>query len=178
MYILLIYPNSASCERGFSTLDWLIRKRRQNLNVEKLELMTKLITYYKSNVPKELVFYRKKITESEIMKTVQLALAEPIDDNYDDTIESITERTISGEVIPENNVRVIIKLLWLENTLNLKHQAIIESLGEISSDDFEFIDENEFLSDNENEENLSNNFKYDRLDFITEELIAKFSEFN
>ena len=140
--------------------------------------MTKLIIYYRSNASKELAFYEKKMTESEIMKTVQLALAESIDNDYNDTIKSITERTISDEMIPENNIRIIIKLLQLENTLNLEHQAIIESLGEIPFDDFELIDENKFLSDNENEENLSNNFKYGRLDFITEELIAKFSEFN
>ncbi len=178
MYILSICLNSVSCKRGFLTLGWLTGKRRQNLSVEKLESMTKLITYYRSNALKELAFYEKKMTESEIMETVQLALAELIDDDYDDIIESITERIISGEVISENNVRVIIELLQLENTLNLEYQAIIESLGEISSDDFELINKNEFLSDNKNEENLSNNFKHGRLDFTTEELIAEFGEFN
>ena len=83
--------------------------------------MTKLIIYYRSNASKELAFYEKKITESKIMKTVQLTLAELINNDYDDTIKSITERTISSEVISENNVRIIIELLWLENTLNLKY---------------------------------------------------------
>jgi len=73
--------------------------------------MTKLIIYYRSNASKELAFYEKKMTESEIMKTVQLALAESIDNDYNDTIKSITERTISDEMIPENNIRIIIKLL-------------------------------------------------------------------
>ncbi len=70
------------------------------------------------------------------------------------------------------------KFKWLKNTLNLKHQAIIKSLKEISSDNFKLINENEFLSNNENEENLSNNFKHDRLDFITKELIVEFGKFN
>ena len=83
--------------------------------------MIKLIIYYRSNVLKELAFYEKKITESEIMKTVQLVLAKSIDNDYDDTIESITERIISDKVISKDNVRIIIELLQLENTLNLKY---------------------------------------------------------
>ncbi len=48
---------------------------------------------------KKLAFYKKKMIELEIIKTIQLTLAEPIDD--DNTIELIIERTISDEVIFE-----------------------------------------------------------------------------
>src|SRR6266508_1845004 len=34
LYLLAIYLNSASCERGFSTLGWLTGKRRLRLSVE------------------------------------------------------------------------------------------------------------------------------------------------
>src|SRR5688572_24646083 len=44
-YLFAICPNSATCERGFSTLGWLFHKRRLNLNVDKLESMCKLILY-------------------------------------------------------------------------------------------------------------------------------------
>ena len=174
LYILSICPNSASCERGFSTLGWLTGKRRQNLGVEKLESMTKLITYYKSNASKELAFYGKEMIESEIMETVQLALAEPIDDDYDDSTESIVERTISGEVIPEDNVRVVIEPLWLEKTLNLEHQIIIDSLGEIPFDDFEFIYDNENEYNENNEEENPN--RQGIFDFTTEDLLAEFGK--
>ena len=73
--------------------------------------MIKLIIYYRSNVLKELAFYEKKMTELEIMEIVQLALAKPIDDNYDDTIELITKRTIFGKVISKDNVKIIIEPL-------------------------------------------------------------------
>lgn len=70
MYILSICPNSASCERGFLTLGWLIGKRRLRLSVEHLKSMVKLITYYRSNAKKELTVYENKMLESQLMKIV------------------------------------------------------------------------------------------------------------
>ena len=49
--------------------------------------------------------------ELEIMKIVQLALAKLIDNNYNNTIKSITEKTIFDKVISKDNIRVIIELL-------------------------------------------------------------------
>src|SRR6185369_7382215 len=112
MYILSICPNSASCERGFSTLGWLTGKRRLRLSVEHLESMVKLITYYRSNAKKELTVYENKMSESQLMKVVQLSLAEPIEEEDDDDDSEFEERrTITGEIIPEDNVRVMIEQL-------------------------------------------------------------------
>ncbi|CAJ0904228.1 10920_t:CDS:2 [Entrophospora sp. SA101] len=56
-YLFSICPNSASCERGFSMLGWLFHKRRLNLNLQRLESMSKMIMYWKSNAKTELGFY-------------------------------------------------------------------------------------------------------------------------
>ena len=174
MYILSICPNSASCERGFSTLGWLTGKRRLRLSVEQLESMTKLIIYYRLNASRELVFYGEKMQESQIMKKVQLALAKPIEDNYDDFDEFEEQKTISGEIIPKDNVRVVIEPLWLDNLLNLNHENIITSLGEIPiDDDFDLIDEN----NNEND-NKEKNIRCNILNYTANDLIAEFSKFS
>ena len=41
-----ICPNSASCKREFSMCGWLTNKRRFRMGVERLESMTKIISYY------------------------------------------------------------------------------------------------------------------------------------
>lgn len=176
IYILSICPNSVSCERGFSTLGWLTGTRRLRLSVERLESMTKLITYYRSNAPKELAFYEDKMSESQIFEIVQLSLSEPIEDDFDDSPDFEERRTISGEIIPKDNVRVIIEPLWLDKTLNLDHEIIVKNLGEIPIDDFDF-DEVESLGDDKNneEENISGSER-GIMDFTNEDLVAKFGE--
>src|SRR2546425_147039 len=56
-HLFSICPNSASYERGFSTLGWLFHKHRLNLSLQKLESMGKMILYWKSNSKTELRFY-------------------------------------------------------------------------------------------------------------------------
>ncbi|PKK41844.1 hypothetical protein RhiirC2_804677, partial [Rhizophagus irregularis] len=59
IHLFSVCPNSASCEHGFLICGWLSNKRHLKLGVERLELMLKLITYYRSNVSHELAFYGK-----------------------------------------------------------------------------------------------------------------------
>lgn len=173
MYILSICPNSASCERGFSTLGWLTGKRRLRLSVEHLESMVKLITYYRSNAKKELTVYGNKMSESQLMKVVQLSLAEPIEEEDDDDDSEFEERrTITGEIIPEDNIRVVIEQLWLDKTLNLDHEIIVKNLGEIPIDDFDF-DEIEDSNDIRVE---SLDTEQRIFDFNVEDLVAEFGE--
>ncbi|CAB5372001.1 unnamed protein product [Rhizophagus irregularis] len=49
MKILSITPHNAGCERVFYIIGWMANKRRTRLNVEKLESMAKLHTYYITN---------------------------------------------------------------------------------------------------------------------------------
>lgn len=149
-----ICPNSASCERGFSTLGWLTNKRRIQIGVERLESMSKMITYWKSNAEKEFGFYGKqsknkpKLSEAELNKRVFEALAEP--EEFDEEVEEVTadltdnitrstteieRQTTSGELIPDDNVFVLIDNLWIEESIDLSNKLILKDIGEIPEDD-------------------------------------------
>ena len=77
-HLLSICPNSATCERGFSTLGWLF-ERRLNLKLTTLESMSKLITYWKSNSKTELGYYgidqRKNVRLSDDEINIRIAEA-------------------------------------------------------------------------------------------------------
>ncbi len=160
-------------------LGWLTGKRWLRLSVEWLKSMTKLITYYRSNAPRELAFYGEKMQESQIIEKVQLALAEPVEDNDNDFCESEKWRTtISDEIVPNNTVRVVIELLWLDNLLNLNHESIVTSLEEILiNDDFDLIDDNNTNNNENDDEEEEYVVRRDVLDYTADDLIAEFGEF-
>ena len=54
--IFSITPHSAGCERIFSTLGWLYGKRRQRLELSKVEGMAKIRSFYVSNIKNELAY--------------------------------------------------------------------------------------------------------------------------
>src|SRR6266542_3855658 len=84
------------------------RKKMTSAKCRVTGINDKLITYYRSNAPKELAFYGEKMQESQIMEKVQLALAEPVEDDDNDFLESEERRTIiSGKIVPNNTVRVV-----------------------------------------------------------------------
>src|SRR6266498_3775054 len=141
--------------------------------------MTKLITYYRSNASRELAFYRDKMQESQIMEKVQLALAEPVEDDDNNFPESEERKTIiSGEIIPNNTVRVVIEPLWLDNLLNLNHESIITSLGEIPiNDNFDLIDDNNTNNNENDDEEEEYVVGCSVLDYTADDLIAEFGKF-
>jgi hypothetical protein len=149
------------------------------LGVERLESIAKLISYYRSNAPQELSHFGKqaKISESEIMQIVHMALAEPVeyDECDDDDAEptSGNSRTVTGEIIPKDNVLVVIEKhqLWLDNLINLEHEDIVGSLGEIPLDDDSISDEDD-EEDNESVDNVG----VGRMEFTAEDILAEFGD--
>jgi len=136
VHLFAISPNSASCERGFSTLGWLYHKRRLNLKLERLESMCKLITYWKSNFKTELGFYgidqkkQTRLSNEEINLRIAEAFAEADEEEYDETPP--TRRTIDGEEIPEDNCVVLIEDIWIDKLVDLSHELI--QIGDIPID--------------------------------------------
>lgn len=114
-HLYSICPNSASSEREFSTLGWLFHKRRLNLSLEKLESMSKMILYWKSNSKTELEFYginqknNTRLSDEQINIHIAEAFAEMDEEEYSDEQISTPRVTTDGEVIPEDNCRVIIE---------------------------------------------------------------------
>lgn len=99
LQLFSICPNSASCERGFSMCGWITNKRWLWLEVERLESITKLISYYQLNAYSEFGFYGKntkkesvKLNNSEINIIVNDSLAEPDEDDDDEINEEPQER--------------------------------------------------------------------------------------
>ncbi|GBC13550.1 ribonuclease H-like domain-containing protein [Rhizophagus irregularis DAOM 181602=DAOM 197198] len=127
-YLFAICPNSATCERGFSTLGWLFHKRRLNLNVDKLESMCKLILYWKSNSKTELGFYgidqkkNTRLSDDEINIRIAEAFTEDDDEEYNEEQASTQRLTTSGETIPEDNCHVVI-----ENENNAEDDEVDDS---------------------------------------------------
>src|SRR5436305_15054204 len=75
MVIFSITPHSASCERLFSSLGWIIRKRRTNLDIETVETMAKIyrtsLTYFQKSLN-----YGNSISENDIEQMLNIVFEE------------------------------------------------------------------------------------------------------
>lgn len=146
LHLFSICPNSASCERGFSTLGWLTNKHRLQLGAETLETRCKMITYWKSNPRKELGFFGQDIKSNSRLSDIELnhriteALAEPDDADegdieFEDTfqlhVENSLRQTINGEIILDI---VLIEYTWIENDIDLSDKLILQDIGKIPED--------------------------------------------
>ncbi|PKB94852.1 hypothetical protein RhiirA5_437909 [Rhizophagus irregularis] len=103
-YLLSICPNSATCERGFSTLGWLF-ERRLNLKLTTLESMYKLITYWKSNSKTELDYYgvdqRKNVRFSD--DKINICIVEAFKETDEDDDDDLTPTHKSTDIdVPKN----------------------------------------------------------------------------
>ncbi|CAB5307817.1 unnamed protein product [Rhizophagus irregularis] len=116
MKILSITPHNAGCERVFSIIGWMANKRRTRLNVEKLESMAKLHTYYITNAKSELKFAYNTLSEDQFQNEIQETLSDPSffdddDDNsdYDDEDEDYDQNEDEGddtEAANNNNLEI------------------------------------------------------------------------
>lgn len=184
-HLLAICPNSASCERGFSTLGWLFNDRRLNLNISRLESMGKMIMHWKSNAKTELGFYgieknNTRISETEMNIRIAEALAETNDDD-DDECDVLPNESSSHQItVPPDNCIVLIEDIWIDKFVNLSHDLVIKEIGEIlddilddSDDEYEKINDDDYDDDNdenddENESEGRGNFDYDVEDLLDE----------
>lgn len=178
IHMFSICPNSASCERGFSICGWLTNKRRLKLNVERLESMVKLISYYRSNASQELGFYGKatkksseRLSNEELNNIVAEALAEPWDDEDDYEEEQAIQRTtIGGHIIPTNTVTI-----WIENTLELTNKNIVEGINELDiPEEEDERDEKENKSDDDNNKEVQSEIGRGIVDFNVDDLTREF----
>jgi hypothetical protein len=159
--ILSIVPNSASCERNFSLLNWLTGNKRIQLDVQKLETIAKLCTYYNSNAKKELSYFASKMSEEELI--------EILNQTYTKTFEKVLEKEgINKELLSINNLELFSSadpstetstitkdnlVLFLETSLDLNDEIFIDDLEKFpdNDDDYDSLFENENLNNNENE---------------------------
>src|SRR4051812_2263552 len=105
--------------------------------------MSKMILYWKSNSKTELGFYRfnqknnTRLSDEQINIHIAEAFAEMDEEEYSDEQISTPRVTTDGEVIPEDNCRVIIESVWIDELVNLSHRLITNEIGDIPSDMFD-----------------------------------------
>jgi len=176
-HLFSICPNSASSERDFSTLGWLFNKRRLNLNLKKLEAMSKMILFWKSNSRTELRFYgldlkrNTRLSIEDINIRIAEAFAEMNDIDDDDECNTETNSnnrvTINGETIPEDNCRVIIEDVWIEKFVDLSHKLIIDGIGDIPIDSDDSDDDENYNNEIVDDTRMGKGvFEYDINDFL------------
>ncbi|RHZ83214.1 hypothetical protein Glove_99g229 [Diversispora epigaea] len=70
LLLFSIVPSQAVCERNFSMLKWFFGEKHMNLNLSKIESMTKIRSYYISNTDKEIRFRDKNLSEHELRNNI------------------------------------------------------------------------------------------------------------
>src|SRR3954469_4627520 len=109
--------------------------------------MSKMILYWKSNSKTELGFYginqknNTRLSDEQINIHIAEAFAKMDEEEYSDEQISTSRVTTDGKVIPEDNCRVIIESVWIDELVNLSHRLITNEIGDIPSDMFD-SDEN------------------------------------
>src|ERR1700722_20233518 len=118
----------------------------------KLEVMCKMILYWKSNSKTELEFYgvdsikNTRLSNDDINLRIAEAFAEMDDEECSDE-----QRVTTGcEIIPEDNCRVVIESIWIDRYIDLSHNLITNEIGSIPADILEYSDEDD--EDEEDEE--------------------------
>ena len=119
--------------------------------------MSKMILFWKSNSRTELGFYgidqknNTRLSEEDINIRIAEAFAEMDDEECGAEPVSTPRVTTDGEVIPEDNCRVIIESIWIDKLVNLSHRLITDGIGDIPNDILDDSDENNNDENNDNE---------------------------
>ncbi|KAF0468706.1 zinc finger bed domain-containing protein 1-like [Gigaspora margarita] len=88
---------STSYERVFSTLDWLIEKKRTRLDINYLQSMAQIHSFYITNMKSELKFSKENFNEEELEATINEISEALIDDkteeysNHDLDLEALLD---------------------------------------------------------------------------------------
>jgi hypothetical protein len=87
-----ITPSEAGCERNFSVLKWYYGDRRTRLDLNRIESMSMMRSFWMTNVKKELAFYGKTNTADNLRHCTRTStVVDEIDeyefDDDDDTSE-------------------------------------------------------------------------------------------
>jgi hypothetical protein len=122
MVIFSITPHSASCERLFSSLGWIIGKRRTNLNIQTIETMAKIYQTSLSHVQKSLN-YRSSVSEKDVQQMLDIVFEEGDLLNEDDKGE------IKGVALsdPGEEATNINEMLGIEQMIDLGPWVFIDN---------------------------------------------------
>ncbi|CAH1765341.1 14889_t:CDS:2 [Entrophospora sp. SA101] len=137
-----IVPHNGACERVFSVLGWYLGKRRTRINIERLQSIAQIHSYFVTNAKDELKYLNEEISVEELDETFnQIALSITNGNDLfgqDDNLEDIShlDNNCDEEVINLDGV-------------NDSHLIITESIDLNSS----LLSNNNILSNEIYEEN-------------------------
>ncbi|EXX77286.1 hypothetical protein RirG_025190 [Rhizophagus irregularis DAOM 197198w] len=105
-----IAVSQAGCEQNFSVLKWIIGDRRTRLDVQKLEGISKIRSYYLASIKNELSYYGKHLDETELREVANTSAVGEIialDDNDNDTNYLLLEENQEREGTQERTTLIL-----------------------------------------------------------------------
>jgi hypothetical protein len=78
-----ITPSEAGCERNFSVLKWFYGDRRTRLNINRIESMSMMRSFWMTNIKKEMAFHGKEITADDLRQCIRISTVIDELDEYD-----------------------------------------------------------------------------------------------
>ncbi|CAB4445310.1 unnamed protein product [Rhizophagus irregularis] len=148
--LFAITPHQAACERAFSVLNWMIGKRRTRLDIDRLQSMAQMHSYYITNAKSELKFSSNDLSENELETALQEITTAII--NNDDIFIDDDDIVLDDESIDLNDDDANTNDLIMENIMNL------DSFNEQNDDN-----SNSNISDQQPDESI--NYEDSNIDF-------------
>ncbi|RIA84666.1 hypothetical protein C1645_831923 [Glomus cerebriforme] len=119
-----------------------------------LEWILAIVSDNTANVRKARIIINKKYIKIEnvykLNKRITETLAEADntgkekDNIFKDNLSQPVRRIINGEIIPNDNIIVMIKKVWIKNKIDLSNNLILKNIGNIPKDlDKDFINNEE-----------------------------------
>ncbi|RHZ75278.1 hypothetical protein Glove_216g25 [Diversispora epigaea] len=143
--VLAIVSNSASCERNFSLLSWLTNNKRIQLDVQNLESIAKIYSFFNTNAKKGLPYFSAKMTEEQVLQVLNELNGQILEEEIIDQEELLQYIDRSSSNTRSANLNN--KKLNLESSLNLD--------SEIFNNNIDYtIDNSDSSSEKSNEEIL------------------------
>src|ERR1043165_7948451 len=119
-----VIPHSVICKRTFSILNFLYRKRRQSLNLNTIEMMSKIQYYLLMNIKQELGHFNKEKTKIELKDLIEKCgfFDDDLDENDENENDENYENSNEELEIPVHEVQVLI----INSVIDMSHSVFIE----------------------------------------------------
>ena len=148
-----VTPHAAGCERVWSSLGWLYGKRRNRLELNKIENMYKLASYYHAHAKQELPYYSIGKSSEEVCDVIIDAHLN-LDDDLIEIIDNVYD--IDNTKINDEEEDLVIS-----KVLNLDAEVFIESLDEVIEDSEILEEDIQSVNEPENEVEVEENENWD-----------------
>lgn len=148
-----VTPHAAGCERVWSSLGWLYGKRRNRLELNKIENMYKLASYYHAHAKQELPYYSIGKSSEEVCDVIIDAHLN-LDDDLIEIIDNVYD--IDNTKINDEEEDLVIS-----KVLNLDAEVFIESLDEVIEDSEILEEDIQSIDEPENEVEFEENENWD-----------------